>query len=133
MNSEWRTSTAGGRKWQFFGGALWVAGCPEVVFIFRQGPAFFLYFFLLPIAFGQAIGWASTFRQSILRGGQCHFRCYCVNVSMAILPPCPSVEPSRVVFAVAAANRIGSSYISQQFPFGHIVRSRLCMEYLCEL
>jgi len=30
---------------------------------------------------------ASTFRQSILRGGQCQFRCYCVNVSMALPPP----------------------------------------------
>lgn len=38
-----------------------------------------------------------------------------------ITPITPITAPSKVVFAVGAANRIGSSYISQQFPFGHIV------------
>lgn len=90
--------------------------------------------FSFSVLFFPSLFWSSQralFRQSILRGGQCQFRCYCVNVSMAFplfyaTPyhthhPSPITAPSKVVFAVGAANRIGSSYISQQFPFGHIV------------
>lgn len=90
--------------------------------------------FSFSVLFFPSLFWSSQralFRQSILRGGHCQFRCYCVNVSMAFplfyaTPyhthhPSPITAPSKVVFAVGAANRIGSSYISQQFPFGHIV------------
>lgn len=42
--------------------------------------------FSFSVLFFPSLFWSSQralFRQSILRGGQCQFRCYCVNVSMA--------------------------------------------------
>lgn len=84
---EFKMVQLGGGKWNFQGVEEGVVQGPksrqkptEVVFIFRL----FLFFFFG--SFSVKPWMASTFRQSILRGGQCHFRCYCVNVSMP-LPP----------------------------------------------